>query len=513
MWSKRLLTRSLSLLTALLVLSSAALPGYAEEAGNAEELSPERVESRVVTARFWDPLDCTEYVLEAGDSLTVQPGPEIEGYRFLGWQDTWGNYEKRGTFRLYEDTDYYAVYAIALQDSAHRAYLAADDAGFAHPWDTVSRREAALLVYRLLHTELVGDGSFLDVSKSDPCHDAVATLKTLGAISGSRFHPNEAITRFELLELLSHFYPQAEGSYAFSDLSESDPAYPVFALAAEQGWIEEGQARMDDEITRAEAARIFNRVLGREGDKEQRYELVGTILDLPRSDPYFWDMAEALIPHDSELHDGEEYWTKSEALPLREAGPFFIGVRLHYVDESGDIVADCELDGLTFNSRGEITSGSEELDKLIWDAMAAQLDPATMDREQMLREMFLYTAHTFHYVGRNLYEMGETGWERQEALDMLQTGRGNCYSFASVFYYFARALGYKPEIYSGLIRGDAGQRRPHGWVEIEIDGEICIFDPEMQFLNDNAGMNDSFYKRGEKFRSLYGYQRAEDIKS
>ncbi len=496
MWNKNGTRRALALALALLLL----LPSGFAQAEEAE-----------VTVRCWDPLDCTEYSLAPGETLTLAPGPKIEGYRFLGWQDAWGSYERRGTLRVYEDTDYYAVYAIALESAGHAPYLSLDEDGFFHPAESVTRRELALLVYSLLHTELVGDGEFLDVSKDDPCHDAAATLKTLGALSGSRFHPDETVTRAELFELLSHFFPAASGEYAFSDLSADDPAYPHFALAAEQGWLEGDAAAPNAELTRAETAHIFNRVLGRSGDSEGRTELVGTLLDVPRSSPYYWDVAEAVIPHSCEADGEGESWTESEALPAHEAGLFFVGVRLHAVREDGDVAADCEYLGLSFNSRGEATSGSDELDELIWAAMEETVDPAVMSRDEMLEAMFDYAAREFHYVGRNIYEVGETGWEQQEALDMLRKGKGNCYSFAAIFYYFARALGYDAKIYSGLIRSSDGQRTPHGWVEITMDGETFIFDTEMQFLYNRDGETQSFYGRDEHFRSTYGYQSAEDM--
>lgn len=463
------------------------------------------------TVYFYDPLGCVERTLRLGDSISFPAGPEIEGYTFLGWKDAWGRVEPRASVRVYENMAYYAEYAIALRDSAHAPYLTLDESGFFHPWESVTRREAALLVYALLGTELVGDGVFLDVPESDPCHAAVATLKALGALSGSRFHPDEPITRYELLELLSHFYPAAKGEPVFPDLERDDPAWPVFALAAERGWIGEGEAAPEREVSRLEFAHIFNRVMQRSGDREERFELVGTILDLPRSDPYFWDAAEAVIPHRCEsLPDGER-WTQSEALPALEAGLFFVGVRLHAVDGEGNVVADGEYGGLPYNSRGELTSGLGELDELIWAAMEACLDPATMSREEMLQRMFDYAAHEFQYLGRNHYEFGETGWEQQEALDMLRTGKGNCYSFAAIFYYFARALGYDAAVYSGSIRDDNAGDRPHGWVELEMDGERFLFDPEMQFLYDSGGEQyKDFYRRDMRFRETNGYRSAQD---
>ena len=68
---------------------------------------------------------------------------------------------------------------------------------------------------------------------------------------------------------------------------------------------------------------------------------------------------------------------------------------------------------------------------------------------------------------------------------MFKTGRGNCYCFAGVFYYLSRQLGYDNEIISGQV---GHKKSPHGWVEIEFDGTVYIFDTELEMAYRKKGV-------------------------
>lgn len=516
---RHFLQRALAALLCLILALSVVTAAAAEEAEAAEpetEAAAEAEESeaaespapepRQVTVRFIDPTGETELTLDFGSVLTVEDGPEIEGYTFRGWQDAWGRWELRGSLHIWEDTEYYAVYAMALGKSPeHGPYLYLDAEGAFHPNDPMSRRIAARIIYRLLDTKLVGDGVFLDVEKNDICRKAVATLKSLGALSGSRFYPDDTITRRELFEILSHFYPICRETPAFTDLSRDDPAYPAFALALQEGWIEGDAADADREITRIEAAHIFNRIQGRGGDSEERMELVGTITDVSRLNPWFWDVAEAVIPHDYELDDSGEHWTKSEAIPLHEPGMYFDGVKLRAADEKGSAIVDGWFKGVYFSDTGTVSSGMPELDELLWEILEKTIDPETMDRTDMLEALYLYTVNGFAYSRESRHEYGETGWEAAEAYDMLTHRRGNCYGYAAVFGCLAREIGCDVTVYSGKIKSESGLI-PHAWVEINLDGETRLFDPEMEMSSQYIGYLRFFNQELEEIYKVFDYQ-------
>ena len=295
-----------------------------------------------------------------GDFYRAPEAP-LEGYTFLRWQNADGEAFPAAGAQVWEETDLYPVYAMRLGRADHAPYLSLDEQGAFHPGNPLSRREVVSALYFLLDTELVGDGSFLDLPEDDPLAPAAATLKQLGVLSGSRLHPDETITRQEFLAMLCCFFPEGTEPAEFSDLTEQDALYPLFRTAAERGWIESGPdtpARPDDELSRLEFVSILSEAMDRHGDREKRRELVGTILDLRHDDPHFWDVAEAVIPHKASGEGAEERWIRSKALPLREEGLFFLGTELHAIDSEGNPVVNGKYAGLLFDKNGVETSGS-----------------------------------------------------------------------------------------------------------------------------------------------------------
>ena len=424
--------------------------------------------------------------------------------------------EDRQQFSVYEDCGYAAVYALALETEKHISYLDIDSSSLFHPYEPLTRREAAVMLYRLMDTDLQGTDSFADVPKTDACYAAAATLKTLGIVEGSRFHPNETITRGELLQMLAALYPAAEQTYDFADLSAGDSYYAAFCTAVEQGWLDlAGQAAdPDGSISRAETAVLMNRLLGRGDTIGNARDMVGTILDVSFADENFRDIAEACIVHEHAGSGADAHWIASEALPLRQPGFFFVGPRLHCISEEGSPVMNDTIGLLSFNAAGEVSTGIPECDKLLAQAIQQVVgQPKYRDMTQ-LRQLYNYTVENFSYLHRNLYEPGETGWESEEAYIMLSTGKGNCYNFAAVFGQLARFLGFDAQIYSGTITGQAKvdadgevldtRRTPHAWVEIEADDGWRIFDPESTYAYLGEGSN--FFNRGEGTRRQFGYK-------
>ena len=163
---------------------------------------------------------------------------------------------------------------------------------------------------------------------------------------------------------------------------------------------------------------------------------------------------------------------------------------------------------------GRYHSGDPELDELLYAIVEEQTDESMTDEEK-LHALYCYVSENFGYLRRSAYEPGETGWENKEALIMFTEGKGNCYNFAAAFCLLARCIGYDAAAYSGTVYGqaDEGQTRPpdrpHGWVEINIDGTDYIFDPDMQAVAAGWKGDDRFYMRDDSFRGQYGYSRGE----
>ena len=162
----------------------------------------------------------------------------------------------------------------------------------------------------------------------------------------------------------------------------------------------------------------------------------------------------------------------------------FVGGELYGIGDDGYPVRDAELNGLYFGPDGRYTSGDAEIDGYITEILREITGPG-MTREEMLHAAYDHTRDSYTYLRRNYYNIGDTDWELENARVMLQTKRGNCYCYASVFYYLSRQLGYDATAISGVV---GSSRSPHGWVEIDFDGVTNIFDTELEMSYRQKGI-------------------------
>ena len=465
------------------------------------------------------PDETEEYLY--GESAVLRDPVPLDGKTFLCWEDTHGREEKRGEFPVYFNRTLTARYLPAFETEEHIAYLDTGESGMLNPGGSVTVRDFVQVLYRLLNTDETGSGSFLDVPEGDACYEAAAYLKDLGILSGKRLHPDDRITRGEMLKTLCAFYSQTGETFVFQDLDSSSPLYPYFCTAAANGWIASGslvRANADDTVTRGSFARTMNHLLHRDGKRHLSNKQTGTVLDVIPGGEYYDEMIEAAIPHTYRMEDGEEIWINSKPLPIHEPGFFFSGVRLHCIGEDGNPVVNSALGGLTFNANGEITTGDTELDRQLWEILEKTVDPGTMTREEMLRAAYDHVVASYCYIYGRMYAFGAEGWAIREAKRMLSNGGGNCYCYAALFYELARFLGYDAQIYSGRVSGEqydfqdyegnivyAGENStPHAWVEIEMDGENYLFDTEYEYRS--YGMNKMFM-RDDTVWLQYGYTK------
>jgi hypothetical protein len=459
-----------------------------------------------------------------GEQVILPESVDAEGYTFLGWLDADGRQEEHRSIPVYRDMVFTARLIPAFETKKHIPYMETDAEAVLDVDGPITMREFVNILYLLLDTEETGSGSFVDVPEDDACYEAAAYLKEIGILSGTRLHPDTNLSCGELLEILCRFFPTVDAQdFTFQDLDADSPYYPYFCTAAAKGWIPSGKlvrSGATDDISRGRFARIMNHVLQRDAERHLDQEDVGTILDVPPSGDYYDDVVEAVIPHEYRLKDGEEVWTSSEALPVHEPGFFFAGVRLHYIGEDGVPAVNGNVGGLDYNRNGEVTTGDAWLDRELWSILEENIDPKTMDREEMLRVVYDYVVDNFTYRYGSMYAFGAEGWAVREARRMLEYGSGNCYCFAALFYELARFVGYDAKIYSGRAYGEQYEYRsydtdlvyapigytPHGWVEIEFDGVPYIFDTEYEYRS--YGLRNMF-KGDETVRGQYGYVKAE----
>lgn len=443
-----------------------------------------------------------------GSALPMPPGPEQEGYVFLGWQNEQGDLERRESIVVREDSWFAAEYAVALLTEEHPAYLFADEQGFYRPDAPMTRADAALMLHTLLAAPVKAGGNFIDVAKNAPYAEATAALRELGVVTGSRFHPEETITRRELLGMLSAFCPAATEQFSFQDLPETDPLYPAACAAAQMGWIDSGKRvklHPDETMTRLETAQLMNAVTGRAAQPSAKDRQVGAPVDLYPDAEGYWDMIEAVVPHSFDRpDDGSERWTDSEPVKKLPQGVRLVGTQLSCIGKDGRLLRNADVGLLHFDENGTYTSGSPALDEEIQKVLQ-QVLTEDMTEEERLRAIYDYTRDSFTYLRRLPFADGDTSWLLDEAYAMLTQRKGNCYSYASVFCMLARAIGYDAVIYSGRVGANYS---PHAWVEIDFGDGPRIFDTELEMAHRLQGsIYSDYYNKSYQELIMWGYVR------
>lgn len=202
-----------------------------------------------------------------------------------------------------------------LNTEDHVGYLIGFTDGTIRPEDDISRAEVATIFFRLLTDEAretywSQTNSYSDVAPDAWYNNAVSTLSNMGILDGyldGTFRPNAPITRSEFTKIAVSFFDYAAEEYSyegwFSDVQGREWFVEYLTAAIEYGLIEgmpDGTFRPLDNITRAEAATIVNRTLGREPHEDyllSRREMI-TWPDNSASAWYYADMQEATNSHD-----------------------------------------------------------------------------------------------------------------------------------------------------------------------------------------------------------------------
>lgn len=140
------------------------------------------------------------------------------------------------------------------------------------PENTLTRAEAAVMLSRLTNYSdltVYPDSGAADVPAGSWYTNAVHAFYSAGIESDSYFRPNAAISRAELsvwLYRLSGAPYVAADTIAFPDVATTGEMHDAVAYGQLQGWINgypDGTFRPNHSITRAEAAKLINRVTGR----------------------------------------------------------------------------------------------------------------------------------------------------------------------------------------------------------------------------------------------------------
>lgn len=210
-----------------------------------------------------------------------------------------------------------------LDTISHNAYVSGRSAATFAPTGTLSRAEAAQLLYELMteqaHKQYDRSGNgFSDVPAGQWYTVAVSTLANVGAITGcgdGTFQPRKSITRAEFVTILAGIYGEnTSKGMPFSDVGRSW-CYDSVATAYANGWVSgysDGTFRPNQTITRAEAVVILNSVLGRSCDLtyvQAHAQAALYFTDITPGTWYYADVIEASMGHTYTELAGIERWT------------------------------------------------------------------------------------------------------------------------------------------------------------------------------------------------------------
>lgn len=173
-----------------------------------------------------------------------------------------------------EELVLYPVLNIGLNYTDHFSYMIGYNDGSVRPNGTITRAEVATMIFRLMTPEardkvFTKDNSFSDVNAANPHNNAISSLAKAGIINGyadGTFRPFQPVTREQFAAMIGRMFSvEYTGTGIFSDLNGGF-ADKYINLLAKLGIIKgdaNGNANPTDNLTRAQAATMFNRLVGR----------------------------------------------------------------------------------------------------------------------------------------------------------------------------------------------------------------------------------------------------------
>lgn len=259
--------------------------------------------------------------------------PKRVGYTFTGWYADKELTDKITSVKMTSDKTVYAGWKATdvpetLNNENHFAYIVGYEDGTVRPNANISRAEVAAIFFRLLKDDvrddnLTANSVFTDVAFGKWYNKSISTMAKIGIVKGrtaNTFAPNAPITRAEFAAICSRFdRSNVEIKSDFNDIS-GHWAENEIRRAASLGWIKgyaDGSFKPDQNITRAEAASMINRMLHRLPETVD--DLLDGMIQWPDNQPndwYYINMQEATNSHDfKQKGEINEYWTKLTANP------------------------------------------------------------------------------------------------------------------------------------------------------------------------------------------------------
>ena len=240
--------------------------------------------------------------------------PQVDGEVHFRYQFLAENTQLQALYREF----YHSEQEVFLNTEDHMAYVQGS-AGQFHPESSLTRGEAVTLLARLtvdgegknLYSWEEGTGGFSDVSPGDWYSSYVHFAQKYGIVWGygdGTFRPTQAVSRAELVKMVTSFFVVTGGSHPFPDVSNGYWAAREISFAAARGWItggSDGTFQPERSVTRAEAVKILNKAMGREAGER---EAVLPFTDVSRTHWAYGEIMEASVTHDYKKTSQGEVW-------------------------------------------------------------------------------------------------------------------------------------------------------------------------------------------------------------
>ena len=267
------------------------------QAGNTDPSSP------------WYGVEAIRQQLSLNETI-----PQVDGEVHFRYQFLAENTQLQALYREF----YHSEQEVFLNTEDHMAYVQGS-AGQFHPESSLTRGEAVTLLARLtvdgegknLYTWEEGTGGFSDVSPGDWYSSYVHFAQKYGIVRGysdGTFRPTQAVSRAELVKMVTSFFVVTGGSHPFPDVSDGYWAAREISFAATRGWItggSDGTFQPERSVTRAEAVKILNKAMGREaGEREAALPFT----DVSQTHWAYGEILEASVTHDYKKTDQGEVW-------------------------------------------------------------------------------------------------------------------------------------------------------------------------------------------------------------
>lgn len=191
------------------------------------------------------------------------------------------------------------------------------DKSFA-PEKSITRAEAVKMFVAATELEKTSEGidKFSDLKDSNHwASEYIGAAVKAGLINGKldgKFHPDENITRAELITIVSKSIKDGNANNnkvrGFIDLEESHWSFSYVIRAAKFGYVEgyaDGSLKADKDITRAEATKLINTRLDRKAEKIDTAKLVNKFTDMDKKNWAYKDVLLGSNNFDYKIQNGK----------------------------------------------------------------------------------------------------------------------------------------------------------------------------------------------------------------